>query len=243
MATPATAPHHSHPPGLSHAPATSPAKHFVEVIPTWRGLLHAYTFWCALASAIWLVAVAPGAQARVASAIYGVGLCALFAISGLYHRWRWSPRWRPLLRRLDHSTIFLFIAASTTPIALLVLSGALRATVLLTVWLGALAGIAMSAAWIDAPRGLVALSYVTVGCASAAGLPQLVERLPLEPLLLLGVGSVLYVLGAVVYATRRPDPWPHAFGFHEVFHALVIAAAASHFVALSAWIVPGAPPH
>ena len=220
--------------------STSPLTPDAEVIPTWRGLLHAYAFWCALASAICLMAVAPSPQARVASGIYGAGLCALFAISGLYHRWRWNPRWRPLLRRLDHSTIFLFIAASTTPVALLVLTAPLRATVLLSVWLGALAGIAMSATWIDAPRGLVALSYVIVGCASAAGLPELVERLPLGPLLLLGLGSVLYVLGAAVYATRRPDPWPQVFGFHEVFHALVILAAASHFLALVVWIVPGA---
>ena len=98
----------------------------------------------------------------------------------------------------------------------------------------------MSAAWIDAPRGLVALSYVAVGCAAAAGLPQMFDRLALTPLLLFGVGGVLYAIGAVVYATRRPDPWPRSFGFHEVFHGLVVAAAASHFVAMIAWIVPGA---
>ena len=211
-----------------------------EITPSLRGVLHAYAFWFALVSATALVALAPGPEARLASGIYGAGLCALFAISGLYHRWRWNPRWRPLLRRLDHSTIFLFIAASTTPIALLVLTGTLRTTVLLAVWLGAAAGIAMSAAWIDAPRGLVALSYIAVGCAAAAGLPQMLERLEALPLLLLGLGSVLYVTGAAVYATRRPDPWPRRFGFHEVFHSLVIAAAASHFIALIAWIVPGA---
>ena len=176
----------------------------------------------------------------MASGIYGGALCSLFAISGLYHRWRWNPRWRPLLRRLDHSTIYLFIAASTTPVALLVLTDALQSIVLLTVWLGALAGIAMSAAWIDAPRGLVALSYVVVGCAATAGFPQLVVRLPLAPLLLLGLGGALYILGAGVYATRRPDPWPYSFGFHEVFHGLVVMAAASHFLAMIAWIVPRA---
>ena len=211
-----------------------------EVIPAWRGLLHVYAFWLALIAATALLALAPTADARVASGIYGAALCALFAISGLYHRWRWNPRWRPLLRRLDHSTIFLFIAASTTPLALPVLTGPQRTTVLLAVWLGAVAGIAMSAAWIDAPRGLVALSYVTVGCAAAAGLPQMFDRLALTPLLLFGVGGVLYAIGAVVYATRRPDPWPRSFGFHEVFHGLVVAAAASHFVAMIAWIVPGA---
>ena len=219
-------------------PTASPTVN--EIVPTWRGLLHAYAFWLALAAAATLVALAPTPGARAASVVYGTGLCALFAISGLYHRWHGDPRWRPLLRRLDHSTIFLFIAASTTPIAVLVLTSPLRTVVLATVWLGALGGIAMSAAWIDAPRGLVALSYVTVGCAAGVGLPQLLARLSLTPLLLLAVGSALYVVGAAVYATRKPNPWPGRFGFHEVFHSLVIAAAASHFLAMIAWIVPGA---
>jgi hemolysin III len=226
---------------LRGVPALSAGTRAEEVVPIWRGLLHAYAFWLALAAAVSLVALAPSGDARVASSIYGTGLCALFAISGLYHRWRWNPRWRPLLRRLDHGTIFLFIAASTTPLALLVLTGTLQTTVLLAVWLGALAGIAINAAWIDAPRGLVALSYVVVGCAATAGLPQILARLSLTPLLLLGLGGVLYILGAAVYAIRRPNPWPQTFGFHEVFHSLVIVAAASHFVAMCAWIVPGVP--
>ena len=211
-----------------------------ELVPAWRGLLHAYAFWCALAAAGVLLVLAPTGAARLAASVYGIALCALFAVSGLYHRWRWDPRWRPLLRRLDHSTIFLFIAASATPLALLVLTGPARIAVLLAVWLGAAAGVAMSVAWIDAPRGLVALSYVLVGCASAAAVPQSVARLPVAPLVLLGAGSLLYLVGAAVYASRRPDPWPRSFGFHEVFHGLVVAAAASHFVAMSGWIVPGA---
>jgi hemolysin III len=217
-----------------------PRPHVEEIVPTLRGVLHAYAFWVALGGAIVLVALAPGPQARVACAIYGAALCALFAISGLYHRWRWNPRWRPLMRRLEHCTIFHVIAASTPPIALLVMSGGLQTAVLLLVWLGAAAGIVMTAAWIDAPRGLVALSYVAVGCAATAGLPQMLERMQSLPLLLLGLGGLLYISGAAVYATRRPDPWPCSFGFHEVFHVLVIAAAASHFTALSIWIVPGA---
>lgn len=228
----------------SHAPSGVPALGACarpeDLVPSWRGVLHAYAFWAALAAGSSLVALAPTAGARLAAAIYGAALCALFAVSGLYHRWRWDPRWRPILRRLDHSTIFLFIAASTTPIALLVLTGATRTTVMLIVWLGAIAGIAMRMAWIDAPRGLVAFSYVAVGCAAGAALPQIAARLPLAPLLLLGAGGILYTLGAAVYATRHPDPWPTRFGFHEVFHTLVLVAATSHFIAMVAWIVPGA---
>ena len=217
-----------------------PSPHVEEIVPTLRGVLHAYAFWVALGGAIVLVALAPGPQARVACAIYGAALCALFAISALFHRWRWNPRWRPLLRRLDHSTIFLFIAASTTPVALLVLAGTAQTVVLLAAWLGALAGIGMTVAWIDAPRGVVALSYVAVGCAVGVAIPDLVERLPVVPLALLAGGGLLYASGAAVYATRRPDPWPQSFGFHEIFHGLVVVAAASHFIAMLVWVVPGA---
>jgi hemolysin III len=215
-----------------------PGRPAADLIPTWRGLLHAYTFWIALAAATTLVIAASTPRARVAAGIYGAGLCTLFAVSGLYHRWRWDARWRPLLRRLDHSTIFVFIAASTTPLALLILSGRLQALVLVIVWLGALAGVIASVTWIDAPRALVASSYVAVGCAALAGLPQIADRLPLAALLLFGADGVLYITGAAIYATRRPNPWPRSFGFHEVFHAFVVAAATAHFVAIVAFVLP-----
>jgi hemolysin III len=229
-------------PALSPDLDGRPRLHVEDVAPSWRGVSHAYAFWFALAAAAVLVAVAPSPTARVAAGIYGAGMCALFAVSGLYHRWRWNPRWRPLVRRLDHSTIFVFIAASSTPLALLVLTGPLQTAVLVLGWVGALAGIAMSAAWIDAPRGLVACSYVAVGCAAMAGLPQILSRLTVTPLVLLGLGGLLYIIGAVVYATRRPNPWPRTFGFHEIFHGLVVVAAACHFVAMVVWIVPAGRP-
>ena len=204
-----------------------------EVVPRLRGLLHAWAFWFAIAAAIALIAVAPDARARIAAVIYGVGLCALFGASAVYHRWRGNPRWKPVLRRIDHSTIFVFIAASYTPIALLVLNDPLRVIVLASVWVGALAGVAMSIAWINAPRVLVALCYVAVGWVAVVALPQLFSSRGLGmPLLLLG-GGILYSLGAAAYATKKPNPWPRTFGFHEVFHALVIAAALLHFVAIA----------
>ena len=209
-----------------------------ELIPLLRGRLHAYAFWGALIPAAALVALAPSSTARAVCAIYGFALCALFAISALYHRWRWNPRWRPLLRRLDHSTIHIFIAASTTPLAVLVLSGDLQTFVLVCSWIGALGGIILSVAWIDAPRALVSLSYVLVGCGALVGIPQMLDRLPAAPLVLLAVGALLYIAGAAVYAARRPNPWPCVFGFHEVFHGLVVAAAITHFITVARWIVP-----
>jgi hemolysin III len=204
-----------------------------EVVPRLRGLLHAWAFWFAIAAAAVLIVVAADGRARIAALIYGVGLCALFGASATYHRWRGNPRWKPILRRVDHSTIFVFIAASYTPIALLVLDGPLRVVVLISVWIGAFAGVAMSIAWIDAPRVLVAACYIAVGWVAIVALPQLFSARGVAMPILLLVGGLLYSLGAAAYATQRPNPWPRTFGFHEVFHALVIAAAVVHFVAIA----------
>jgi hemolysin III len=211
-----------------------------ELVPVLRGVSHAWAFWVALAAGTVLLALAPTGEARGAAVVYAVGLCALFAGSALYHRWRWDPRWRPLLRRIDHSTIFVFIAASYTPIALLVLHGSLRVVVLIGVWAGALAGVAFSVAWISAPRALVAGTYLALGWFAVITIPQLLDRLEAAPLVLLAAGGVLYTAGAVVYAVQRPNPWPRTFGFHEVFHAFVILAAGAHFAAMAGWVIPGA---
>ena len=209
-----------------------------EVVPRLRGRLHQHALWAALAAALALVAVAPDARARVAAAVYGAGLCALFGASALYHRWPGPLRFKPLLRRVDHSAIFVFIAASYTPIGLLVLRPPTGWIVLAVAWGAALTGVALSVAWIDAPRLLQAGCYVATGWVAIGALPQLVEGLGAAPLALLGLGGAVYSLGAVVYARRRPDPWPPVFGFHEVFHALVIAAALAHFVAIAGWVIP-----
>ena len=209
-----------------------------EGTPGLRGVSHAWAFWCALVAGSLLALYAPSAEARAAAIVYGAGMCALFAASGLYHRWRWDPRWRPLLRRIDHSAIYVFIAASYTPVALLVLSGPVQVVVLASVWAGALAGVALSVAWITAPRVLVAASYVALGWVSIVAMPQLADRLGVAPLGLFAAGGVLYSIGAAVYALRRPNPWPRTFGFHEVFHALVILAAVTHYVAMAGWVIP-----
>jgi hemolysin III len=209
-----------------------------ELRPRLRGVIHAYAFWVALGAGVTLVAVAHGSRARSAAAVYAVGLCGLFAGSAVYHRWRWDPRWRPLLRRIDHSTIFIFIAASYTPVALLVLHGPLSKIVLIVVWAGALGGIVFSLAWITAPRVLVAGTYLALGWVAVIVTPQLIRHAGVAPTVLIAVGGLLYSVGATVYALKRPDPWPATFGFHEIFHTLVTTAALVHFVAIAGWVVP-----
>ncbi len=204
----------------------------METPPLLRGVSHLWAVPFAAAAAITLIALADRPGGRVAASIYGFGLVALFAGSATYHRWRWDARWRPLLRRIDHSTIFVFIAASYTPVGMLVLDGVLQVTVLTVVWLGAVAGVAFSLAWIDAPRWLQAALYVGLGWVAVVATPQILTRLGVAPFVLIAVGGVLYTLGAVVYARQRPDPWPLTFGFHEIFHAFVIGAAVCHFVAI-----------
>ena len=207
------------------------------LVPRLRGVSHAFAFVLAIAGAAVLIALAPAGRATVASAIYGAGLIALFGGSALYHRWPGRPRWKPLLQRIDHSTIFVFIAASYTPIALVVLHGTLAWVLLVVAWAGAAAGVAFSLGWIAAPRAVIAGSYLALGWVAVIAIPQLLDELPAAPLVLLAVGGLLYSTGAVIYARQRPDPWPQTFGFHEVFHALVIAAASAHFAAMIGWVL------
>src|SRR3954469_12329118 len=154
-------------------------------IPRLRGVTHMYAFYCATVAAALLVVFAPGGVARGAGAVYGAGLCALFGGSALYHRWRWDPRWRPVLRRVDHSTIFVFIAASYTPVTLLVLDGTLKWVVLGVAWGGAAAGVAFSLCWITAPRWVAAGTYLALGWVAVITLPDLTERLHSVPFALI----------------------------------------------------------
>jgi hemolysin III len=209
-----------------------------EAIPRLRGLLHLHALWFAAAAAIALVLLAPGERARAAAAVYGAGLCCLFGASALFHRWRGPERFKPWLRRIDHSAIFVFIAASYTPVSLLVLEPPLSTIVLAGAWAVALCGVVLSLAWIDAPRALTSIAYVVAGSLIAGALPQLVHAVGVVPVALFAAGGAVYWLGAYVYTARRPDPWPHVFGFHEVFHALVITAAVVHFVAMAGWVIP-----
>jgi hemolysin III len=210
------------------------------LVPRLRGISHAFAFVLSVAAAAVLFLLASPGRATAAAAIYGAGLIALFGGSALYHRWPGQARLKPILQRIDHSTIFVFIAASYTPIALIVLHGPLVWVLLSIAWMGAATGVAFSLGWIEAPRAAIAGGYLALGWAAVIAIPQLLGELQTAPLVLLGAGGVLYSIGAIIYARQHPDPWPRTFGFHEIFHALVIAAAAAHYVAVVGWILPAA---
>jgi hemolysin III len=205
--------------------------------PRLRGVSHQYAFFVAMAAGAALVTLARGAEARVAVAVYALSLSAMFGASALYHRINWRPSVGVWLRRLDHSMIYVLVAGTYTPFALLVLEPALGWAILGVVWGGALAGVVLSLVWINAPRWLSAVLYVVLGWVAIVVLPELWDRAGVLAVALLATGGVLYTLGAVVYAWRRPDPAPRVFGFHEVFHALVIAAAATQFAAVALAVV------
>ena len=205
-----------------------------EARPRLRGVSHQYAFFGAVAAGITIVALAEGARARVACAIYAVALAAMFGASALYHRVPWrSARARAWARRVDHSMIFLFIAGSYTPFALLAFTGVVPAIVLACVWSGAALGVVLNASWIDAPRWVTAPAYLLVGWVGVIAVPQMFTELDVASTVLVIVGAALYTVGAVIYALGRPNPFPDTFGFHEIFHVLVVAAAATQFVAVS----------
>ena len=206
--------------------------------PRFRGVTHKYAFFASLITGAVLLLVAPTRKAGVAPAVYAASVSALFGTSALYHPITWKPAARRWMRRLDHSMIFVLIAGTYTPFAVLVLHGTLGRVVLGVVWGGALIGIVLKLVWIDAPKWLIAIVYVALGWVGVVTIPEVSTRAGLGAVALLVVGGVLYTVGAVIYALRRPDPSPRVFGYHEIFHLLVIAAAATHYAAVVAYALP-----
>jgi len=208
--------------------------------PRLRGVSHQWAFYVSVVIGALLVLFAPDGEARLAAAIYAVSVAGLFGASALYHRVNWASlgtrRW---MRRLDHSMIFVLIAGTYTPFALLVMHGALAQTILIVVWAGALGGIVLNLFWVRAPKGVTAAVYVALGWVAAAAMPQMAREIGVAGVGLVALGGVLYTVGAVIYALHRPNPVPGVFGYHEVFHALVVAAAAAHFAAVAAYALPG----
>jgi hemolysin III len=200
-------------------------------------MLHLGAFVIAVGLAVALVLVAGPGNAP-ALAVYGLAVAGLFGVSALYHRGRWQPVVRARLQRADHSMIFVLIAGTYTPICVHVLDGTLGAALLAVVWSGALMAAALELRPTPAPRvALVALS-IALGWVALPALPAVVDELGWVATALIGLGGVLYTIGAVIYARRRPDPLPAVFGYHEVFHALTIAGAASHYAVIAFWVLP-----
>jgi hemolysin III len=199
---------------------------------------HQYAFFASVACGVTLILAASGGRSTTAAAIYAGAVSALFGTSALYHRVTWRPGPRRWMRRLDHSMIFVLIAGTYTPVALLALHGALGRAVLIVVWAGAAAGVVLKLVWIDAPKWLFAATYVALGWVSLVCVGQLPATIGWLGLAGLAAGGVLYTIGAVIYASGRPDPLPATFGYHEVFHALVIAAAALHYAVIAFLVLP-----
>jgi len=209
------------------------AAHVPDAVkPRLRGWLHAWAVPVAAVAGLVLVASSRGTAEVVASAVYAVTTVLLFTVSAVYHRGRWGPRAVGVLKRLDHANIFLIIAGTYTPFAVLLLDGKHRVALLLVVWTGALVGVGFRLLWLDAPRWLYVPAYVALGWVAVAFLPQISRSGGLAVLVLLAVGGVLYTAGAIVYGTRRPDPYPTWFGYHEVFHTLTLLAYACQYAAV-----------
>jgi hemolysin III len=204
----------------------------VPEFPRLRGRLHQVAFFVAVPAGVALVAAAPSALARVAAAIYAVSLAGLYGTSALYHRLPWSPRARRWMRRLDHSMIFVLIAGTYTPFSLLVLTGAWRVALLSVVWAGAAVGIALKMVRIDGLKAVTATLYIGLGWMVVVASPQILRGLSPVGTVLLVAGGLLYTLGAIVFASRRPDPSPAVFGYHEVWHSMVIGGSLCHFLAV-----------
>lgn len=203
------------------------------VKPRLRGWLHAGITPVAAAAGIVLISLAPTAAGRIGGAVFLAASLLLFGTSALYHRFTWGPRGEAVLRRFDHANIFVFIAASYTPLSLQLLSGRSQVALLVLVWSAALGGLLFRLCWLGAPRWLYTVLYIAMGWAAVGWVRQFWENGGVAAFTLIGVGGLLYTAGAVVYARKRPNPSPRWFGFHEIFHACTIAAFVSHYIAIS----------
>lgn len=218
---------------LASAPGTGASRAAGQAKPRFRGFIHLLAFSSALTLAPILIVVTPGVADRFIMASYGLAIVGLFGVSALYHRHDWGERGVTIVRKIDHSMIFVATAATHTPIALIALPTGPGRLLFAVVWVGAIAGIFGRLFFPDAPHAVVAIPYVLVGWSSLFVINHVWSSLGVAGFTLLIVGGVLYTVGAVIYALHRPNPWPHSFGYHEIFHALTVAGAACHYVVIA----------
>ncbi|WP_163992250.1 PAQR family membrane homeostasis protein TrhA [Pyxidicoccus caerfyrddinensis] len=197
--------------------------------PKLRGVLHQFAAASALGAGGVLVSMAPTPRAAAAAALYAFSLVVLFSVSATYHRVDWSPRGRTWMRRMDHASIFILIAGTYTPVALLGVTGAAGDSLLLAIWCGALVGVLQSLFWVGAPKVITAALAVAVGWTLVPYLEDARRALGFTELSLILAGGVAYTTGAIAYALKRPDLRPGVFGYHELFHALTLVGAGLHF--------------
>jgi hemolysin III len=220
------------------AGATTTNKTVVAAKPRLRGASHFYGLFVAIVAAIVLVATAPAGLATFAAAVYGTTLVGMFGASALYHRGNWPHATARRLLQLDHTAIFLLIAGTYTPIALLAMEGATQVITLGAVWLVASAGIIFEWMPIPAPRGYVTTVYMFLGWIGAFAFVPLWEKTGVWGVVLIAGGGLSYTIGAIIHAARAPDQWPDVFGYHEIFHVFVIIAAAMHYCAIAFLVLP-----
>ena len=206
--------------------------------PRFRGVSHRIAFFLALPLAVVLAFEVDTAAGRVAAIAFGTSAAVMFGASALYHGVSWPDAKRRWLRRLDHAGIYGLIAGTYTAVGLLVLEGSWRTVVLGIVWVGAAAGIALKFLWVDGPKWLSAAIGIALGWVAVVAFPQIVAGVGIAGSVLVVVGGIAYTAGALVYALRRPDPVPDVFGYHEVFHALVIVAVACQYSAIAFYVLP-----
>jgi len=203
--------------------------------PRLRGWLHLYAAIVSIAAGATLISVASalrGDRVALPTTIYAITVTLLFGTSALYHRRGWGPTGQRVMKRLDHSMIFVFIAGTYTPFAVLTLSRTASIAVLTVVWTGAVFGVIMKNAWPQAPRWVGVPLYIALGWVAVFVLPEILHRGGVAAMVLLAIGGVFYTLGALAYGFKRPDPFPNTFGYHEVFHLCTLLAAACHYVAV-----------
>ncbi|HEY5224681.1 MAG TPA: hemolysin III family protein [Microbacteriaceae bacterium] len=216
-------------PAAHHPERTAP--NTVDLKPTWRGWIHAGTFPASIAAGIVLIEVADGPYAKWASAVFMLTSMLLFGNSALYHRFNWKPRTKAILKRIDHANIFLLIAGTYTPLAVLALPPSKSVLLLSVVWGTTVLGIAFRVFWIGAPRWLYVALYIGMGWGAMMYIVDLFAA-SAPMMILVIVGGLLYTVGAVIYGMKKPNPFPGRFGFHEIFHTLTVVAFMCHWVAV-----------